>query len=62
VDEALCCGHGRCALVAPDVYQLDDNGFNVAVGRTVEVSEGNEQAAEEGALSCPESAIRTFDH
>jgi hypothetical protein len=28
VDQALCCGHGQCAALAPEVYSLDDDGFN----------------------------------
>lgn len=62
VDQALCCGHGQCAAHAPDVYSLDDDGFNQAVGRFAEVEPGLEQAARTGASSCPEAAIRLFDN
>ena len=57
VDAAPCCGHGQCAAVAPDVYSLDDDGFNVDAGRTVDVGERLETAAKDGARACPESAI-----
>ena len=45
VDAALCCGHGQCAALAPDVYSLDDDGLTADVGRTVDVAEGEEAAA-----------------
>ncbi|HZZ50130.1 MAG TPA: ferredoxin [Pseudonocardia sp.] len=57
VDEALCSGHGLCAAVAPDVYSLDDEGFNAQAGRTCEVPAGLEAAAREGAESCPDVAL-----
>lgn len=57
VDAALCCGHAQCAAVAPDVYSLDDDGFNADAGRTVDIGEAQEAAATSGARACPESAI-----
>lgn len=60
VDQALCNGHGQCEALAPEVYTLDDDGFNQDVGRMVEVEPGREQAARTGARSCPEAAIRLF--
>lgn len=61
VDEALCCGHGRCAMLAPEVYEISDAGLNAAVGRFVEVPDEHEPGARAGALACPEAAIRIFD-
>lgn len=60
VDVALCCGHGRCAAVAAEVYSLDDAGFNAAVGHLVEVPPALEAAAKAGAWACPDAAIRLF--
>lgn len=60
VDEAMCCAHGRCAVEAPEVYDLDDNGFNTAIGQDIVVEPGCEEAAQLGADSCPEAAIRIF--
>ncbi|HEY2207069.1 MAG TPA: ferredoxin [Pseudonocardia sp.] len=60
VDEALCCGHGQCHAVAPDVFDLDDDGFNTAAGRTADVDPALEGAAREGADGCPEQAIQLF--
>ncbi|MGQ0631870.1 MAG: ferredoxin [Sporichthyaceae bacterium] len=58
VDTALCSGHGACAAEAPDVYDLDDEGFNSAAGVEVEVAAGLEQQAVAGAEACPDQAIR----
>lgn len=58
VDPALCCGHGLCADVAPEVYALDDDGFNVEAGGDAPVPPGQESEAEEGARSCPDGAIQ----
>ncbi|MDH3060927.1 ferredoxin, partial [Gordonia alkanivorans] len=27
VDRDTCQGHGRCAVYAPEVYELDDEGY-----------------------------------
>lgn len=55
VDRDRCSGHVRCAALAPEVYQLDDEGYAVADDQPVSVEW--EQAAERGALACPERAI-----
>lgn len=52
-----CTGHGRCYSVAPDVYEDDDAGYNVAMGTTFEVSNDLADHARTGAMNCPESAI-----
>jgi ferredoxin len=52
-----CSGHGRCYSLAPDVYQDDDVGFNVAIGTTFEVSSDLAEQARMGAVNCPEDAI-----
>lgn len=61
VDEALCAGHGLCAGLAPTVFECDDEGFNIAAGRTVELQPSAEAAAHEGMEACPEQAIQIFD-
>lgn len=58
VDTHFCSGHARCAALAPDVYRLDDDGFNISDGDVVQP--GMENDARRGADSCPERAI-TFD-
>ena len=60
VDPALCCAHGQCHLTAPDVFQVDDDGYNFPQGVEVEVPPRLEEQAREGAQMCPDSAIRVL--
>lgn len=55
VDASRCSAHGRCFAVAEAVYDVDDDGFN-AMDQT-EVPAGLEDAARDGAQSCPAQAI-----
>ncbi|MGX7680032.1 ferredoxin [Jatrophihabitans sp. DSM 45814] len=55
VDKAKCSGHARCNAVAPQVYELDDDGYCAIDELTVPA--GLEQAARDGAANCPERAI-----
>jgi ferredoxin len=59
VDHDLCSGHGRCASIAPSVYELDDMGF-CAIDE-VEVAPADQAAARAGADSCPERAITVVE-
>ncbi len=52
-----CTGHGRCAVMAGDVYELDDDGYNLHRGGFVEVPPGLEESARYGAKVCPERVI-----
>ena len=56
VERELCVGHGRCATVAPEVFTLDDSGYNTIDGDH-EVDDALERAARLGALNCPEGCI-----
>jgi ferredoxin len=56
VDLAKCTGHARCNAVAPEVYQLDDDGYCVI--KLAHVPVGLEGQAKEGADVCPERAIQ----
>ena len=53
-----CTGHGRCAVMAGDVYELDDVGYNRYRGQTIEIPAGLEESAKTGVRVCPEGAIR----
>lgn len=55
VDRAICAGHALCAIKAPGLYELDDDGFCISDGKPVPA--GQEEQAELGAQSCPEKAI-----
>lgn len=51
-----CVGHARCAAVAPSIFNLDDDGYNVQPLRVLE--EDQVDAAMRGAQACPEKIIR----
>ena len=55
VDTEACTGHARCAAFAPNVYELDDVGFNRTEDQ--EVPPEFEEEARRGAMACPERAI-----
>jgi ferredoxin len=55
IDGARCQGHGRCAIIAPEVFDVDDLGQGKVL-----LDHGPEEfraVAEEAEFSCPESAI-----
>ena len=51
----LCCGAGLCAMTAPNVFRLDEHGYNKMDGQLV--PPGCEDEARIGASACPETAI-----
>ena len=59
VDPDLCVGHGRCYVLAPDVFGADDYGHCEIL---VEAPEGAlVDQARIGAENCPERAITLED-
>ena len=55
VDAARCTGHGRCYVLAPGVFDDDDDGYNAAVGTEVDIVDTD--MARKAIASCPERAI-----
>ena len=55
VDGKRCMGHAVCALMAPDLMELDDLGYNITGTR--DVSPDRAEDARRAAGACPESAI-----
>ncbi|AKK30122.1 ferredoxin [Mycobacterium sp. EPa45] len=55
VDRTKCSGHARCFAMGPQIYELDDEGYNALTEKVV--PPGQEQDAIDGAASCPEGAI-----
>ncbi len=55
VDVEKCVGHARCEAAAPEVFELDDNGFNVTAEKQIDPS--LEKQARWGARACPERII-----
>lgn len=50
-----CQGHARCFAEGPDVYVLDDLGYNST--NIDDVPPHRQEQARRGALACPEEAI-----
>jgi ferredoxin len=55
VDHSRCNGHGRCFAVAPDLFDLDDDGYSVVDEISVPVGQSDD--AREAAGACPSQAI-----
>lgn len=56
VDTSRCQGHTLCAMIAPDVFELDDTDGHANVPVDVVGAEYHEQV-HEAVRSCPEQAI-----
>jgi ferredoxin len=55
IDPAICEGHGQCALEAPTVFDVDDEGYGrIALPSVPDELRGD---AERGARACPVAAI-----
>ncbi|OFJ52990.1 ferredoxin [Mycolicibacterium grossiae] len=59
VDEDRCAGHGMCLTLCPEVFDMTDDGWAVAVPSEVPVD--LEAAAREAIQNCPERAISEAD-
>ena len=53
IDELACLAHGDCAVVAPEVFAVED----IAVVR----GRGSDKAVLEAARACPAGAITVTD-
>ncbi|MEU5841138.1 ferredoxin [Rhodococcus sp. NPDC047139] len=55
LDTGKCSGHARCWEAAPEVFDIDDNGYALPLDR--EVTEPVDAAVLAGVAACPERAI-----
>ncbi|ATP19427.1 ferredoxin [Sphingobium scionense] len=55
VHREKCQGHARCWAMAPDIFELDDEGY--IMPGDIDVPEEQERLAWMGAKSCPERAL-----
>ena len=53
IDELACAGHGDCALIAPDVFAVDE--IATVIGR------GDDELLRKAAQGCPAGAIVLFN-
>ncbi|MEV4580977.1 ferredoxin [Nonomuraea jabiensis] len=57
VDESKCCGAGQCVLIAPDVFdQNEDDGIVILL--EAEPAADLHAAVREAAAVCPAAAIQ----
>jgi ferredoxin len=55
IDTEICTGHGRCYMLAPEVFETDDRGYGVVINE--DVPEGLMDQARKAVDNCPEHAI-----
>lgn len=55
VERDLCRGHGQCELVAPQVFEIDDE--NIAIVLADSFEDEHLASVEDAQLRCPEAAI-----
>lgn len=55
VDLSRCQGHARCFAIAPETFEIDDQGY----GHVIEGREGSydEENVRKAIRNCPERAI-----
>jgi len=54
VDEDICIGCGGCVSVAPDYFELNEDGKSVVIK---EYNESDQKLIEEAITACPVQAI-----
>ncbi len=59
-DRDACQGHNRCYLLAPELFDVDDDGYAVLLV-TGDVPDDLKDKAELAADNCPEFAITLVD-
>jgi ferredoxin len=56
IDHDRCTGHGRCYVLAPELFVDDDEGYGQVIGDGTVASE-HVDAARKAVQSCPERAV-----
>ena len=59
LDRERCQGHGRCYVLALDVFESDDDGRGMVIAETVPLV--YQESARLGSDNCPEDAITVID-
>ena len=59
LDSERCVGHGRCYVLAPEVFEEDDRGYCVILREQVtpELADSARRAVD----NCPEQALSASD-
>jgi ferredoxin len=58
VDFNVCADHGQCAVTAPDIFRIGDDGYLAFEASPDESLRGT---AQDAASGCPEQAITIID-
>lgn len=65
IDPDRCQGHGLCAALHPDVFDLDENGFSVVQHDALDQQGALDPSllaeVDEAIDTCPEDAIAVTD-
>lgn len=56
IDHDRCTGHGRCYVLAPELFVDDDEGYGQVLGDGA-VAPAHVDAARKAVQSCPERAV-----
>jgi len=59
VNKDQCIGCGACAALAPNVFEIDDDGLSKVIAE--EITEEDEESARDAVDSCPTSAIEEVE-
>lgn len=59
VEVERCCGHARCAAVAPEIFVLNDVGYLDTP--LIVVAAGSEALAQRGLRACPERCMSVVE-
>ena len=62
IDAEMCQGHGRCAVVCPELFDIDDSGYGfVRTDNPDAVTADLVSRARQAVLNCPERAITLIE-
>lgn len=59
VEQSKCHGHNRCVALAPEVFDVDDEGLAVVVQEDVPAAQ--DKRVRRAELACPERAINIIE-
>ena len=58
IDEARCQGHARCVYFAPEVFEIDDEGYASVRAGLEQVPADLQDKVQRACANCPEIAIK----
>lgn len=59
VNKDICIGCGACQAIAPDVFEIEDDGL--AVAKDVEINDNIKEDVIDALEGCPTSAIEEIN-